>query len=159
MNADEGPGGQGSGASGRRFQPRRIDWWSCATQFVGTLLFNMSTFNAMQAGLDTTSTTPSSGGPTPSARSVPHLRLSRVRRGGRPFAAGGGRLLRIAAVNLLGCIAFGISAIAAYMVPSTGSVVDLAAANFFTAFGGLCFLVGAMLLLPEAAGPSDASPS
>jgi hypothetical protein len=57
----------------------------------------------------------------------------------------------IAAVNLLGCIAFGISALAALWVPSQGSVLDLAAANVFTAFGGLCFLVGAVLLLPESA--------
>jgi hypothetical protein len=60
-------------------------------------------------------------------------------------------------VNLLGCIAFGISAIAALWVPSNGSVVDLAAANVFTAFGGLCFLVGANLLLPESAGHARAS--
>ncbi|MGZ8693957.1 MAG: hypothetical protein ACXWYS_00805 [Gaiellaceae bacterium] len=60
----------------------------------------------------------------------------------------------IAAVNLLGCVAFGISAIAAYVVPSTGSALDLSAANAFTAFGGLCFLVGAVLLLPEAARSS-----
>ncbi len=58
---------------------------------------------------------------------------------------------QIAAVNLLGCIAFGISAIASFVVPSTGSIVDLAAANLTTAFGGLCFLIGAVLLLPEAA--------
>lgn len=58
---------------------------------------------------------------------------------------------RIAAVNLAGCVAFGISAVASYVVPSTGGVVDLAAANAFTALGALCFLVGAVLLLPESA--------
>jgi hypothetical protein len=58
---------------------------------------------------------------------------------------------RIAAVNLAGCVAFGISAVAAYVVPATGGVVDLAAANAFTALGALCFLVGAVLLLPESA--------
>jgi len=36
-------------------------------------------------------------------------------------------------------------------VPSEGSITDLAAANIFTAFGGLCFLVGAVLLLPASA--------
>ena len=29
-------------------------WWSAAIQFVGTLLFNLSTFDAMQDGLNTT---------------------------------------------------------------------------------------------------------
>ena len=49
--------------------------------------------------------------------------------------------------------------IAAFWAPSEGSVLDLAAANLFTAFGRLCFLVGAVLLLPEssaAAGAGDA---
>jgi hypothetical protein len=31
-------------------------------------------------------------------------------------------------------------------------VLDLAAANGFTALGGLCFLVGALLLLPRSVG-------
>ena len=56
---------------------------------------------------------------------------------------------KIAAVNLLGCVAFGFSALAAFWVPSQGTVLDLAAANAFTAFGGLCFLLGAIPLLPE----------
>jgi hypothetical protein len=38
-----------------------------------------------------------------------------------------------------------------YVVPSTVSALDLAAANSFTALGGACFLVGAVLLLPEGA--------
>ena len=63
----------------------------------------------------------------------------------------------IAAINLVGCIGFGISAIASYVVPSTGSVVDLAGANSFTAFGALCFLVGAVLLLPESAAEHEAA--
>ena len=54
----------------------------------------------------------------------------------------------MSAVNLAGCVFFMISAIAAYVVPSTGSVLDLAAANFTTALGGLCFLIGAVLLYP-----------
>jgi hypothetical protein len=53
---------------------------------------------------------------------------------------------RIAAVNLVGCIAFGLSAVAAFWVPSEGSVLDLAAANAFTAFGVLRLLIGAILL-------------
>ncbi len=58
------------------------------------------------------------------------------------------RSFRIAALNMLGSVFFGIAAVASYVVPSTGDVLDLAAANFTTALGGLCFLVGALLLLP-----------
>jgi hypothetical protein len=55
---------------------------------------------------------------------------------------------RIALVNLLGSVAFGISAVAAFVVPSTGNVLSLGAANFTTAVGAACFLVGSVLLLP-----------
>jgi hypothetical protein len=36
-----------------------------------------------------------------------------------------------------------------YVVPSTGSILDLAAPNFTTALGALCFFIGALLLLPR----------
>jgi hypothetical protein len=55
----------------------------------------------------------------------------------------------MAAVNLAGSIFFGVSAIASYVVPSSGSTLDLAAANFTTALGALCFFIGALLLLPR----------
>jgi hypothetical protein len=48
------------------------------------------------------------------------------------------------AVNLLGCILFGISAVAGYIVPSTGSMLDQAAANWSTALGAACFLACAL---------------
>ena len=60
-----------------------------------------------------------------------------------------------AAVNLVGCVLFGIAAVASYVVPSSGSILDLAAANWCTSLGGLCFLVGALLLLTI---PKEISP-
>ena len=48
------------------------------------------------------------------------------------------------AVNLLGCIFFGISAVAGYVVPSTGSMIDQAAANWNTSLGAACFLACAL---------------
>jgi hypothetical protein len=61
----------------------------------------------------------------------------------------------VAAVGLLGCVLFGVSAIASFIVPSTGSILDLAAANWTTSLGALCFLIGALMTLPhsEAARP------
>jgi hypothetical protein len=61
----------------------------------------------------------------------------------------------IATLNLAGSVAFGIAAVAAYWVPTSGSVLDLAAANGFTALGGLCFLIGALLLLPRRVGSPE----
>ena len=67
-------------------------------------------------------------------------------------AAKRNREWQIAAINLVGCVLFGISTIASYVVPKTGDVLDLAAANTTTALGALCFLIGALLLIPRRSG-------
>jgi hypothetical protein len=151
--------GPGASAGSRRFrslafEPRRIDWWASVVQFVGTLAFNVTTFRAMQTSFDNASYDRLVWAPD-AVGSVCFLDsgyLAYVEVCGR-FVCLRLRDLdwQIAAVNFLGCIAFGISAIGSYVVPSTGGIVDLAAANFTTAFGGLCFLIGAVLLLPEGA--------
>lgn len=56
---------------------------------------------------------------------------------------------RIAALNLTGSIAFGVSAVPAKVVTTTGEPRNIMLVNLGTAVGGLCFLVGALLLLPE----------
>jgi hypothetical protein len=71
----------------------------------------------------------------------------------------------IATVNLFGCVAFGVSAVGARVIPGTGAEADIAVANTGTAVGALAFLVGALLLLAEGApepvpaAPSDRPPS
>jgi hypothetical protein len=140
-----------------------LDWWASAIQFAGTLLFNRNTYDAMQAGLDANSYdrlvwTPDVLG------SICFLVASYL-----AYAQACGGLVRlprrdresvIATLNLAGSVAFGIAAIASYWVPTSGSVLDLAAANGFTALGGLCFLAGALLLLPRgksSSGSGDAT--
>jgi len=161
FNADRGLGGGGHRQRLRllAFEPRRIDWWSSVLQFVGTLLFNVDTFRAMQTGLEQPSYDrlvwrPDAVG---SACFLVSGYLAYVEVcGGLACRPRRGLEWRIAAVNLAGCVAFGISAVASYVVPATGGVVDLAVANAFTALGALCFLVGAVLLLPESAtAPQD----
>ena len=56
---------------------------------------------------------------------------------------------RIAALNLAGSIAFGVSAVASKIVTTTGEPRNIMLVNLGTALGGLCFLVGGLLLLPE----------
>ena len=70
------------------------------------------------------------------------------------------RVWRMAAVNLLGCVLFMVSAIASYIVPATGSILDLAAANWGTALGAACFFAGAVLLWPrpDPARPEEVRP-
>ena len=54
-------------------------------------------------------------------------------------------------MNVLGCLAFGVSAVASYGVPTTGDERNLAVVNIFTALEALCFLIGAVLMLLEGA--------
>src|SRR6516164_8015377 len=55
----------------------------------------------------------------------------------------------ITLLNLLGSIAFGVSAVAGYISPVTGDLRNAERANLGTFVGAVCFLVGALLLLPE----------
>jgi hypothetical protein len=154
INADPGPQARRERFRLLAWEPHRIDWWSSGIQLVGTVLFNLDTFHALQEGLDANEYDRLVW--TPDALGSVCFLVS----GYLAYAEVSGGYLRphrrtlawwIGAINLLGCVAFGISAVAAYWVPAEGSVLDLVAANAFTAFGGLCFLVGAVLLLPESA--------
>jgi hypothetical protein len=64
---------------------------------------------------------------------------------------------RIAALNLAGSLAFGLAAIAARYLPTTGEPANIALVNAGTFLGGVCFLVGAVLLPVESARDRDAS--
>ena len=55
----------------------------------------------------------------------------------------------ITLLNLLGSVAFGVSAVAGYISPVTGQLRNAERANLGTFVGAVCFLVGALLLLPE----------
>jgi hypothetical protein len=130
-------------------------WWSAAVQFVGTLLFNLSTFAAMQDGLSTGQTNRLVWAPDlfgSAAFLISGALAYGVANRARRRGAHRGREWTMAAVNLTGCVLFGISAIASYIVPSSGSILDLAAANWTTALGALCFLIGAVLFLPRRHG-------
>jgi hypothetical protein len=122
-------------------------WWSAAVQFAGTLLFNGSTFAALQDSLSTQQENRLVWAPDVFGSTcflISGALAYRVARGARP-----GREWKAAAVNLAGCLLFGVSAVASYVVPSTGSMLDLAAANWSTALGALCFFIGALLIWPR----------
>ena len=55
----------------------------------------------------------------------------------------------ITLANSVGSIAFGVSAVAAYINPMTGQVNNAGRADTQTLIGAVCFLIGAVLLLPE----------
>jgi peptidoglycan/LPS O-acetylase OafA/YrhL len=55
----------------------------------------------------------------------------------------------ITLLNLIGSVAFGVSAVAGYISPATGQLRNAERANLGTFIGAVCFLAGALLLLPE----------
>jgi hypothetical protein len=151
------------------WEPRSSDWLAAVVQLAGTLFFNLSTFHALEHGLsaeeaDLRVWTPDFLG------SICFLVSSEL-----AFAAVCHRWIclrprtaawRVAALNLVGSIAFGVSAIASLVEPSTSEPVSAVIANATTTVGALCFLTGAVLLLPGggharaiSSDPDDAVPA
>jgi hypothetical protein len=128
----------------------RIGWLSAATQFAGTILFNISTGAALWAHAV-----------KPERRLVWAPDMS----GSLAFLVSG--VLGVVAVtvavgvfelrsrdwqaewiNMIGCFAFGVSALGAF-VTKTGVTEDALLANLGTFIGALCFLVAALMALPR----------
>jgi hypothetical protein len=134
------------------FQPGRIDWWATAVQLAGTLYFNVSTGNAVRADLSAQAAHQHVWRPD-AVGSVCFLVASalawfEVCHG---WAAWRPRSWSwwITLANLIGSVAFGISAVAGYINPDTGQLLNAERSNLGTFIGAVCFLAGALLLLPE----------
>ena len=133
---------------------RGIDWMSSLVQLAGTILFNVSTFAALRHNLSTHQVNARVWAPD-AFGSIAFLVSS-----GMAFYGvrhrwwcfeWGSRDWNVAALNLLGSVAFGVSAIASLVEPSTGEPVSAHVANSGTSLGGICFLVAAAILIPGAA--------
>ncbi|QCQ93554.1 YrhK family protein [Rhodococcus sp. SGAir0479] len=129
----------------------RYDWWSALAQFVGTLLFNVSTGAALvrdlslgehrefvwqpdvfgsacflvASALAVVATTDVDGLWDPHARNWTSTWL-----------------------NTIGSVAFGVSAGGALVVPDTHRPENAAAADLGTLVGALCFLIAALTMKP-----------
>jgi hypothetical protein len=134
------------------FEPRRIDWWSTLVQFVGTLFFNATTFYALSLSLSVSQLDRLVWAPD-AFGSVCFLVASGLAwfEVCRAFACWRLHSLswRITALNLVGSVAFGVSAVALFVVPTTGLSRNITLVNLGTFVGALCFFIGAVLLLPE----------
>jgi len=169
VNAERTLGGPpGSRAARWRpvsWEPRRIDWLAALIQFVGTLFFNVTTFTGMKHGFSTHQTDARVWAPDAfgSVAFLVSSELAYAEVCQRWFGWRWSSLSwRIVALNLLGSIAFGVSAVASFVEPASGEPVSARLANGGTSLGGLCFLVGALLLMPEAAAAeraAEASPA
>jgi hypothetical protein len=135
----------------------RAEWLSAATQFVGTLRFNVSTGAALWAHR------------IPARR---HFVWWPDAAGSVAFLVSG--VLGVTAVtltvglvqlksrewlaawtNMIGSVAFGTSAVGAF-ITRTGVTEDALLASMGTFVGALCFLIAALLMLPKRFSPRPA---
>jgi hypothetical protein len=134
------------------WEPHRIDWWAALVQLVGTVLFNLSTFDAMREHLSASQAnhlvwTPDALGSICflAASGLAWAEVGHGWRSWRPHSLS----WLITALNLGGSIAFGASAVASHVVPASEQPRNVTLMNLGTFVGALCFLIGAVLLLPE----------
>jgi hypothetical protein len=134
------------------YQPRRIDWWATAVQLVGTVYFNVSTGTATAADLSAQTAHQHVWRPDAIgsvcflvASALAWFEVAHAWLAWRPRSWA----WWITLVNLAGSVAFGISAVASYVNPDTGQLRNAERANLGTLAGAVCFLIGALLLLPE----------
>jgi len=128
----------------------RIGWLSAATQFAGTILFNISTGASLWAH---------------AVKPERRLVWAPDALGSLAFLVSGALgVVAVTAVvgifelksrdwqaewiNMIGCFAFGMSALGAFVTKS-GITEDALLANVGTFVGALCFLVAALLILPR----------
>lgn len=158
-------------AAPKRLGPRRTLWhpraWPHAhvdvvatlVQLVGTVFFNVNTFAAMQADLTPTQANVRVWAPDMIGSAcflvASELAFANGARAWLSFQPSS-REWWVNAVNLLGSIAFSAAALASLIDPSTAEPVSATVANAGTAAGALGFLVGALLLLPDARSPQPA---
>lgn len=135
------------------FKPRNLGWSSAALQFVGTLLFNINTFCGALEGLSPKMTMFAVWGPN-FVGSVLFLASGLL-----GYLEAVHHWLRIevkhlswwvVSINLLGCAGFMVSALASF-APLGGEAFAPSLALAGTFQGALCFLLGALLSLAEAA--------
>jgi hypothetical protein len=135
------------------WRPRSIDWWATAIQLVGTLYFNVMTLLALQDDWSVSQENRLVWRPDVIG-SICFLVASYLAWAEVCHSVGRLKVRElswwIVVLNLLGSVFFGISAIGAYVNPDTGDVTSLRWDNGGTFLGALCFLVGAVMLVPEA---------
>jgi hypothetical protein len=131
--------------------PHDRGWLAAATQFPGTVFFNISTaaalaHNATAAEVNRYVWRPDLYGSILFlvASTYGILAVSRRFLSLEPASLP----WRIAWVNMLGSVLFMASALASYVSPSTDEVLNTRISVVGTLLGALCFLVGAALMLP-----------
>jgi hypothetical protein len=138
----------------------RVEWWAAVVQLGGMVLFNVSTASAMISRFSIAQQerlvwAPDMGGSIAFmvASTLAWLVACHGWWAWRPHDDD----WRVAALNLLGSVAFQVSAVAAFIRPATGEVLNLPVANLGTFVGAVCFLLGAWRLVPAVRVPAPAA--
>ncbi len=148
--------------TGRVLPSRRMgaadlfDWSASAVQLAGTLLFNLSTLQALRWSIERPGTVGAGWRPDAwgSAAFLVSSGLAIVALARRhELWDVRARMPAATWLNLAGSVLFGVSAAGAYVAPGTDSVVSLFWANLGTALGAVGFFLAAVLTRP---GNSDA---
>jgi hypothetical protein len=134
------------------WRPRNLGYLASAVQLVGTVMFNFNTVDATLAGLswereDLLVWTPDMVGCV-CFLLASYLAYAEVSHGAASFAP---RSVSwwIAVANLLGSLAFQLSALCSFEGPGPAATGAPFWAGFYTAAGGACFLLGSYLMIPE----------
>ncbi len=135
------------------WRPRDLNWLAAATQFPGTLFFNVTTFAAITQGLSAAEADQQVWRPD-FFGSVLFLVASGFALAGmgKPWRQWSGRGVPwwwTNWLNMIGSVFFMVSAIGAFVVPTSGELLNLRWATGGTFAGAVCFFVGAWLMIPS----------
>jgi hypothetical protein len=139
---------------------RNPAWTSSWIQWIGTLFFNATTLAGLLAVAGDTAVSnqviwrPDAVGSILFLVSSAIALTPDVRRHRHGHVRD--RSWAISALNMVGSVFFGLSAVGAYVVPSTEELLNSVWSNGGTFLGAVCFLVGAWLVIPRQAA-ADAS--
>jgi len=154
-------GAEGAATSERfRFwawETNRLVWWATVVQLIGTLFFNASTIHATYESLTSQQADRLVWAPdffgsiafliaSHLAWRVVCKRIWCVRRDDAEWWS--------AVLNYAGSIFFMLSALASFILPTTGEALNTTVVNSATFVGSTCFLVGAYVLLPPKTSSS-----
>jgi len=169
INGDVADIGASSGTDQRSWRwfawkPHNAGYSASLIQFIGTLLFNLNTGDAMLSQLtwleeEILIWTPDVIG---SICFLVSSYLALVEVSHRFWSVQPEQLSWwIVMINLLGSIAFMLSAVFSFLPPSGRGAEWLWGANFYTLLGAMCFFVASYLMIPELFGAGrtiDAAP-
>ena len=134
--------------TGRMF---RAVWLAAAIQSIGTILFNVSTSAALSAHTmqaeERLVWNPDAGGSVAFLISAAFVYVGYFRERDTLWEPGRSEWWA-AHINMLGCIAFGVSAVGEFIL-SDGSTENAMLANWGTLIGALCFFFSSAVVLPQ----------